>query len=76
MAPKSVSVDAKWTNRTYQIAASTPQELAKWMQVLDEAGKRAAAKAKSGNKDAPDTIQNEVEQGKPEKNAEEESEEN
>jgi len=52
MAPKSVSVDAKWTNRTYSIAASTNEELSTWIQALQDASNKAAAKA-AKNKESP-----------------------
>jgi len=44
LATKSVSVDAKWTNRTYLMSAKTEEECSKWMKVLKEAGQRAAEK--------------------------------
>ena len=45
MAPKSVSVDAKWTNRTYHIAGTSVEDLQTWLNVLQAAaGKKNAAK--------------------------------
>jgi len=45
LAPKSVSIDAKWTNRTYFMAAKESKEMEKWMQVLEENGKKAVERA-------------------------------
>jgi len=53
LAPKSVSIDAKWTNRTYLMAAKTPEDWKAWIETLEIAGKKsveraAAAKAAIG----------------------------
>jgi hypothetical protein len=40
MAPKSVSADAKWTNRTYHIAGSTVDEMHTWISVLQAASRK------------------------------------
>jgi len=58
LAPKSVSIDAKWTNRTYYMAAKDSKEMESWMSKLEEAGKKAveraaAKKTDSGAKDEP-----------------------
>ena len=44
LAPKSVSIDAKWTNRTYFFSAKDEKEMDHWMKVLEESGKKAAQK--------------------------------
>jgi len=46
LAPKSVSIDAKWTNRTYYLAAKDAKEMERWMKILDESGKKAMENAK------------------------------
>jgi len=58
LAPKSVSIDAKWTNRTYFMAAKDSKEMESWMTKLEDAGKKAveraaAKKAESGVKEEP-----------------------
>jgi len=45
LAPKSVSIDAKWTNRTYFMAAKDGKEMDAWMSKLDESGRKAVEKA-------------------------------
>jgi len=45
LAPKSVSIDAKWTNRTYFMAAKDPKEMESWMTKLEDAGKKAVERA-------------------------------
>jgi len=45
LAPKSVSIDAKWTGRTYFMAAKTEKEMEFWTKKLEESGRRAAEKA-------------------------------
>jgi len=45
LAPKSVSIDAKWTNRTYFMAAKDSKEMDAWMSKLDESGRKAVEKA-------------------------------
>jgi len=45
LAPKSVSIDAKWTNRTYLFAAKSAKELQSWMDKMEESGKKAAERA-------------------------------
>jgi len=56
-APKSVSVDAKWTNRTFFICASSPEELKKWSAALVKAShfKNKASKVKEENSDKKST---------------------
>jgi len=56
LAPKSVSIDAKWTNLTYFMAAKDNKEMESWMSKLEDAGKKAveraaAKKAESGVKE-------------------------
>jgi len=51
LAPKSVSIDAKWTNRTYFMAAKDPKEMEKWMRILEENGKKAVERAAAKKKD-------------------------
>jgi len=46
MAPKSVSADAKWTNRTYHIAASQNDEMQTWINVLQAGSKKTKPSAK------------------------------
>jgi hypothetical protein len=53
LAPKSVSIDAKWTNRTYFAAARDPKEMEKWMRILEENGKKAVERAAAKKKDDP-----------------------
>jgi len=45
LAPKSVSIDAKWTNRTYFMAAKDEKEMASWMEWVDGSGKKAVERA-------------------------------
>ena len=45
LAPKSVSVDAKWTNRTYFFAAASTSEMEEWIKVLIDSGKKAVERA-------------------------------
>jgi len=45
LAPKSVSIDAKWTGRTYFMAAKDEKEMDTWMKRLEENGRKAAEKA-------------------------------
>jgi len=45
LAPKSVSIDAKWTNRTYFMAARDIKEMELWMTKLDENGRQAVERA-------------------------------
>jgi len=45
LAPKSVSVDAKWTNRTYFFAATSTGEMNEWVTILQESGKRSIERA-------------------------------
>jgi len=47
LAPKSVSIDSKWTNRTYVISGRDQKEVNHWMEILSEAGKKAVEKSKS-----------------------------
>jgi len=47
LAPKSVSIDAKWTNRTYFMAAKSPKEMQIWMEKLEENGKKAVERAQA-----------------------------
>jgi len=47
LAPKSVSIDSKWTNRTYVISGKDQREVNHWMEILSEAGKKAVEKSKS-----------------------------
>jgi len=51
LAPKSVSIDAKWTNRTYFMAAKEAKEMEKWMRVLEENGKKAVERAAAKKQD-------------------------
>jgi len=52
LAPKSVSIDAKWTNRTYFMAAKDAKEMDRWMKTLEENGKKAVERAAAKKKDA------------------------
>jgi len=51
LAPKSVSIDAKWTNRTYFMAAKDAKEMDKWMRTLEENGKKAVERAAAKKQD-------------------------
>jgi len=51
LAPKSVSIDAKWTNRTYFMAAKSEEDRDNWMRVLEESGKKAVERAAQAKKD-------------------------
>jgi len=51
LAPKSVSIDAKWTNRTYFMAAKDPKEMDHWMEILDSNGKKAVERAAQKKKE-------------------------
>ncbi len=51
LAPKSVSIDAKWTNRTYFMAAKDAKEMERWMKTLEENGKKAVERAAAKKKD-------------------------
>eukprot|EP01114_Cavostelium_apophysatum_P014768 TRINITY_DN390_c0_g1_i1.p1 TRINITY_DN390_c0_g1~~TRINITY_DN390_c0_g1_i1.p1 ORF type:complete len:301 (+),score=136.83 TRINITY_DN390_c0_g1_i1:136-1038(+) len=57
LAPKSVSIDAKWTNRTYFMAAKDAKEMDLWMEKLEDSGRkaveRAAAKRADGGAATP-----------------------
>jgi len=50
LAPKSVSIDAKWTNRTYFFAAKDAKEMEKWMEIVDKMGKQSVDKAAAAKK--------------------------
>eukprot|EP01116_Phalansterium_solitarium_P016187 TRINITY_DN3706_c0_g1_i1.p1 TRINITY_DN3706_c0_g1~~TRINITY_DN3706_c0_g1_i1.p1 ORF type:complete len:274 (-),score=57.61 TRINITY_DN3706_c0_g1_i1:1144-1965(-) len=47
LAPKSVSVDAKWTNRTYLMAARNPDDWKAWMETLEGAGRKSVERAQA-----------------------------
>jgi len=49
LAPKSVSIDAKWTNRTYFMAAKDAKEMEKWMSTLQDSGRKAVEAAAKKN---------------------------
>jgi len=51
LAPKSVSIDAKWTNRTYFMAAKSEEDRDNWMRVLEDSGKKAVERAAQAKKD-------------------------
>jgi len=53
LAPKSVSIDAKWTNRTYFMAAKDPKEMEHWKEKLEESGRRAVERAAAKKSDTP-----------------------
>jgi len=44
LVPKSVSVDAKWSNRTYIIAAPTEAEIEQWMKIITEVSNKPMKK--------------------------------
>jgi len=60
LAPKSVSIDAKWTNRTYFVAAKSPKEMQLWMEKLEDSGKKAVEKAQARKTETTTTAQKEV----------------
>jgi len=72
LAPKSVSVDAKWTNRTFFICASSPEEMKKWSAALVKGShvKNKASKVKEENTEKK--IIEKVEEKKTEENKMEE----
>jgi len=51
LAPKSVSIDAKWTNRTYFMAAKSEEDRDNWMKVLEESGRKAVERAAAAKKE-------------------------
>jgi len=51
LAPKSVSIDAKWTNRTYFMAAKSEEDRDNWMRVLEESGRKAVERAAQAKKE-------------------------
>jgi len=44
LVPKSVSVDAKWSNRTYTIAAPSEAAMDDWMRIITEISSKPVRK--------------------------------
>jgi len=61
LAPKSVSVDAKWTNRTYFFAATSTGEMEEWIKILQESGRRSVERAQQKAGAAPQDAKKEKE---------------